>query len=246
MKLMYLSQEAIDDIKLNFKKYKAHFTDNTNEWFMKTFKEKGWIHESKIECKDFTLDYSADTNISDRRNIEIIYEAMRNLTPANAMDERLWAGILFGQLFDFVKYRRADDLKSGDERAILNSFFFMRGTKRSCFMNCLSRLWWTGFLLYDSHNSNHYEAIDLICENAYASTILLFSSNNFVSNKALALGVLDCLEERKAKGEAIKREHFVQANKYLNCLGGVVLLDTISREEAKKIVSEHLDKIMVA
>ena len=86
----------------------------------------------------------------------------------------------------------------------------------------------------------------MICENAYASTILLFSSNNFVSNKALALGVLDCLEERKAKGEAIKREHFVQANKYLNCLGGVVLLDTISREEAKKIVSEHLDKIMVA
>ena len=122
----------------------------------------------------------------------------------------------------------------------------MRGIKRSCFMNCLSRLWWTGFLLYDYDNLNHYAAVDLICENAYASTILLFSSNNFVSNKRLALGVLDCLVELKANGTAIKREHFVQSNKYLNCLGGVVLLDTLTRLEVKQIIAEHLIKIKVA
>lgn len=34
MQLMYLSQEAINDIKMNFKKYKSHFNDDTNEWFM--------------------------------------------------------------------------------------------------------------------------------------------------------------------------------------------------------------------
>jgi len=246
MKLMYLSQEAIDDIKLNFNKYKSHFMDETNDWFMRLFSEKGWIHESKIECKDFLLDYSEDTNISDRRNIEIVFDAMRTLNPANAMDERLWAGILFGQLWEYVRYRRKEELASGNERDILNSFFFMRGTKRSCFMNCLSRLWWTGFLLYDSENANHFAAADLMCENAYASNILLFSSNNFVSNKNLALGLLDCLGELKKNGVAIKREHFVQANKYLNCLGGVVLLDTITRDEAKQIVGEHLVKIGIA
>ena len=67
MRLMYLSQDAIDDIKLNFKHYKPHFSDDTNEWFMRLFQEKGWIYESKIECKDFVLDYSPDTNISDRK-----------------------------------------------------------------------------------------------------------------------------------------------------------------------------------
>ena len=28
MQLMYLSQEAINDIKMNFKKYKSHFNDD--------------------------------------------------------------------------------------------------------------------------------------------------------------------------------------------------------------------------
>ena len=246
MKLMYLSQNAIDDIKINFNKYKSHFKDNTNDWFMKHFKEKDWIHESKIECKDFILDQSANTNISDRKNVEIIYDAIINLYPANALEERLWAGILFGQLWDFVKYRRAKELASNDEMQILTSFFFMRGTKRSCFINCLSRLWWTGFLLYDANNSNKYAAVDIICENAYASNILLFSSNNFSSNKELALGVLDCLAKLKENGTVIKREHFVEANKYLNCLGGVVLLDTITRAEVKQIITEHLDKLKIS
>ena len=243
MRLMYLSQEAIDDIKINFNKYKSHFTDGTNEWFLKYFERNGWIHESKIQCADFTMDYNPDMNVSDRKNVEIIYEAMKDLSPANASDERLWSGILFGQLWDFVQYRRADALASGDEREILNSFLFMRGTKRSCFMNCLSRLWWTGYLLYDKSNADHYAAIDLMCETAYASNIILFSSNNFVSNKDIALGVLDCIAERKAKGEKIGRYHFVEANKYLNCIGGVSLLDTITRKEAKNLVHARLDKV---
>lgn len=243
MRLMYLSQDAIDDIKMNIQKYKSHFMDDTNEWFMKHFEDNGWIHESKIQCTDFEMNYDSNINASDRKNVEIIYEAMRDLSPANALDERLWAGILFGQLWDFVKYRRADALASGDDREILNSFFFMRGIKRSCFMNCLSRLWWTGFLLFDENNPNHYAAIDLICETAYASNIILFSSNNFVSNKDIALGVLDCIAERKANGEKIGRYHFVEANKYLNCIGGVSLLDTLTREETKYLVQARLDKV---
>lgn len=243
MRLMYLSQEAIDDIKVNINKYKPHFTDNTNEWFMKHFRDNGWIHESKIQCDDFTMNHDSDMNVSDRKNVEIIYEAMRDLSPANALDERLWSGILFGQLWDFVQYRRADELASGNEREILNSFFFMRGTKRSCFMNCLSRLWWTGHLLYDKNNTNHYAAIDLICETAYASNIILFSSNNFVANKEIALGILDCIAERKANGERIGRYHFVEANKYLNCIGGVSLLDTMTREETKHLVQARLNKV---
>lgn len=243
MKLMYLSTEAIDDIKLNFDYYRAHFKDSNNQWFMAHFEKKRWIHDSKVECSDFEMNYDSDYNVSDRKNVEIVYEALKNLSPALALDERLWAGVLFSQLWKFVQYRRADELASGDERAVLNSFFFMRGIKRSCFINCLARLWWTGYLLYDPLKSDHYTAIDLICESAYASNIMLFSSNNFVSNKNLVLGVLDCIAERKARGEKIGRYHFVEANKYLNCMGGISLLDTLSRDETKAIVDKRLDKM---
>jgi hypothetical protein len=110
-------------------------------------------------------------------------------------------------------------------------------------MNCLSRLWWTGFLLYDKDNADHYGAVNLICDSAYASNILLFSSNNFASNKNIALGVLDCIAERKRNGEKINRYHYVEANKYLNCVGGITLLDTLTREETKELVNARFDKL---
>lgn len=240
MRLKYLSVEAIDDIKVNFGRYKKHFTDPTNQWFMELFEKNDWIHDSKVECAELEMNYDPDFNVSDRKNVEIVYEALKELSPMLAADERLWAGILFAQLWEYVQYRRAQELDSGNERDILNSFLFMRGVKRSCFINCLSRLWWTGYLLYDLSKSDHYAAVDLICERAYSSRIVLFSSNNFVSNKNLALGVLDCIADRKAEGQAIGRYHFVEANKYLNCIGGVSLLDTLSRDETKDIVSKRL------
>lgn len=243
MRLMYLEQAGIDDLKMNFSVYKKHFSDDTNEWFVKKFNEKGWLKESKIQCKDFTLNFDVDFNASDRKNVEILYEALKDLKPTNALDERLWAGMLFGQLWDFVKYRRKDELKSGDEREVLNSFLFMRGTKRSCFINCLSRLWWTGFLLYDEKATNHYAAVDLITESAYASNVMLLSSNNFMANKDLALGIMDSISERKNKGEKIGRYHFVDANKYLNCIGGITLLDSLTRDDTKNIIKTRLDKI---
>ncbi len=243
MRLMYLKQEGIDDIKMNFSKYKSHFTDDTNEWFMKVFEENHWLCESKIECNDFEMDYNPDFNISDTRNVKIIYDALKDLKPANALDERLWAGMLFSQFWSFVKYRRKKELDSLDEKDVLNSFFFRHGTKRSCFVNCLSRLWWTGYLLYDKDNVDHYKAVDLVCESAYASTIILISSNNFIANKKITMGIMDCLLDRKQKGEKIIRRHYVESNKYLNCIGSVSLLDTLSREEVKEIVDNHLKNV---
>lgn len=242
MRLMYLKQEGIDDIKMNFSKYKSHFTDDTNEWFMKVFEENHWLCESKIECSDFEMNYNNDFNVSDTRNVKIVYDVLKDLKPANALDERLWAGMLFSQFWNFVKYRRKSELNSGVEKDVLNSFFFMRGTKRSCFMNCLSRLWWTGYLFYDKDSSNHYKAVDLICDSAYASNILLISSNNFIANKNVALGITDCLLEREYKDEKIGRYHYVEANKYLNCIGAVSLFDTLSRDEIKELINKHLNK----
>ena len=88
-----------------------------------------------------------------------------------------------------------------------------------------------------------YKAVDLITESAYSSNIVLISSNNFVSNKNLALGVLDCISKRKQTGEKIDRYHFVEANKYINCIGGAALLDTMTREEARNLANKRLNKL---
>lgn len=93
VKLIYLSQEAVDNIKIDFRKYRKHFKDETNEWFVQHFEKNGWMQESKIQCDEFSLDMDEDYDISDRKNVEVLYEALRDLSPSLAADERLWSGM---------------------------------------------------------------------------------------------------------------------------------------------------------
>ena len=73
--------------------------------------------------------------------------------------------------------------------------------------------------------------------------MILISSNNFISNKNLALGVFDCIQKRKNAGENIGRYHFVEANKYINCIGGISLLDAMAREEVCKLANRRLNQL---
>lgn len=243
MYLKYLSQDAVDDIKLNFEKYKSYIKEDKNDKILDILEQNNWLKESKYEIEDIKMNMDADFNISDKANIKVVYEALKSLPPSVATDERIWAGLLFGPLWDFVKYRRKNELAGDDRHEILSSFFFMRGIKRSCFINCLSRLWWTGHLIYDADSNDPYHAADLICEKAYASTIMLISSSNFTSNKTIFLGLFDCLEKRKVLGDEIKRYHYVNSIKYLNGLGGVFLLDMLSRNQISNLANKTLNKL---
>nr|WP_241393992.1 DUF6339 family protein [Clostridium beijerinckii] len=183
-----------------------------------------------------------DYSKSDYENVKNIYSALKNLSPSAASDERLWAGLAHGQLWEFVKYRRKTELESKDNQAIQNSFFFMRGKRRSLYIHCLSRLWWTGYLTYDETRKDPYELTKLICENAYASTIMLLSSYNLVSRKDTVIGLLSGLSKIKEKGQVIKRIHFVTVCKYLNNMGAITILDTLDKDQIKNIVEKVLKK----
>jgi hypothetical protein len=72
--------------------------------------------------------------------------------------------------------------------------------------------------------------------------MLLLSSSNMTSNRHVLHGALDCLLYRQAHGDTIERYHFVNSLKYLNSLGGVMLLDTLSRIEIAQLVNRQLNK----
>lgn len=244
IKLKYITENALYDLKTEFHNYKEHYKDESNEWFINHLNKTGGLSESRIECENFIdkLSYNNDYTISDFENTKIIYNALKHLNPSTASDERLWVGLAHTQLWNFIKYRRKSEIESGDENDIQNSFFFMRGNKRSLYVNCISRLWWTGYLTYDEDAEDPYHLTELICKNAFASTIVLVSSNNFISNKNIAKGYLMSLKEREKAEGRIGRYHFVKAAKYLNNLGSVTLLDNLEAVEIKEIVDEVLNK----
>lgn len=241
MILNYFTNETLDDLKVNFETYKSHYMDEDNEWFIKHFEKSKGLLPSKIECNDFEMCYDEDFNISDYKNVKVIYENLMHLTPSQATDERLWSGLLHSQFWEYVKYRRKVEIESGKSQDIQNSFFFMRGKKRSLYINCLSRLWWTGYMTYDETLENHYELTKLVCQNAFASNIMLLSSSNLTGNKNNILGILRSIKRRQDAGEVIKREHFVGATKYLNNMGAVTILDILGREDIEEIINGYYE-----
>ena len=241
-KITYVSTEALEEIKLNFRTYKHYFAESSNKALLTLFEHNKWLGETNIEWPGIKLKMDELPSITDSENVRLLHSGLFDLPRSYANDERFWFGLILTDCWDYIKYRRAKELEEGTDDDIKNSYLFSRGIKRSNYINCLSRLWWAGALCYDENNNDHYEHVDLIADSAFASNMILLSSSNVTSNKNVFLGLLDCLENRKKNGEKIGRYHFVNSLRYLNSLGGSFLLDTISREEISEIVDNCLTK----
>jgi len=239
-KIQYITTEGLETIKVNFPVYKPYFLEESNDHLLGTLLQKNWLRQTNIEFDPSGMDIESESSVSDRKNLEYVYEKLKDLPASYASDERFWVGLIVTDAWKYVKYRRKDELLSGDNEKVKTSFLFSRGIKRSNYINCLSRLWWAGKLCYDPDDNYHYKAADLICSSAFASNMVLLSSSNVTANKKVFLGLIDCLLKRQDSGESIKRYHYVNALRYLNSLGGSFLLDTFSRDEIATMVDEGL------
>ncbi len=71
----------------------------------------------------------------------------------------------------------------------------------------------------------------------------MFFSSNFTSNRNITKGILKTLYRWRENGINIKRDHLVEANKYLNVVGGATILDTLTTEDVEEMVEGHLGKV---
>lgn len=243
MRIKYLTEEGLDDLKENLVSvHGKHLQDANPDYFLDIFSKKGWLRDSKYEFPDVTFDMNSDFNISDAANIRNVFASMRSLPTAAASDERLWAGLAFSDMWGYVQYRRAEELADGSEKAKMSSFLFIYGPRRSSHIHCLSRLWWAGHMLYDPERDDPYELCDYFASRAFPSRMLLFTSSNFVSNPNLARGIVEAHLARHKDGKPDSRYPFSDLNKYLNKVGGITILDSFSRKEIFDIATSFLDE----
>lgn len=242
MKIKFLTEEGIDNLKeILISTYGKHLLDENSDFFLEDFFKRGWLKESKFEFPDVEFDMNPDYNISDSKNIKILYDNMKTLPPAIAADERVWVGLSFSSFWRYIQYRRAEELKSGSELDIKNSFFFMRGRRRSGFVHCVSRFWWIAHILYDAERENPYELCEYFASRAFPSRAVLFSSVNLVSNPEIAKGIVQCHYDRWKEGKDDGRYPYVEANKFWNCLGGISIVDSFSRQEVYDMTMKFLN-----
>ena len=241
MKLKFLSNEALTDLQTNFKVYGKYYLSWNQEWFDNYFSQEGKVLESKIDIEIPEFNYNEDYSISDSENTKIVYESLKHLTVAQATQEKLWAGLAHLQFRDYSYYRLKKDIEKDNLKRVDTGLFFRNGTKRSLFVHILARLWWVGYMTYDETNEdNAYWLTDFFTESDFSARSTIFFSSNFTSNRNITKGILKALVKLKENGVAIKRDHFVQANKYLNVIGAVKILDLLEVDEIERLVGSYL------
>ncbi|WP_413299665.1 DUF6339 family protein [Bacillus sp. 1P10SD] len=87
----------------------------------------------------------------------------------------------------------------------------------------------------ESNISNPYWLTDFFTEKDFSARCVVFFSSNFTSNRNITKGILKSLIKLERRGVSIKRDHFVQANKYLNVVGGAMILDMLKTDEVEEM-----------
>lgn len=245
MKLYYMRQETMEDLKNNLEHNLENYKNDSNQWIFNQYENP--FLEYKRSVKDFELVFDPkDIGNSDIENVKTLHSHLKFLTKLEAADERLWAGLTHSVFWSFMKDRWSiRPVKS--ERDVSNRYFFSSGTsdKRGQIMNTLSRYWWIGDLLYDEDNlEDPYYLIETF-RGDFTTSVHTLLSSNYTSNSNILKGVLrPILNYQKTNGK-LSRSEFESILRYANLLGGTYLLDYLSTEEIEDKISAFMNKLLI-
>ncbi len=251
MKLYFMKQKAIDNLKENMLTIQSnYFKFNTNEWIYERFEYDPF--EFFMEIPDFELAILDDRSLGEieLENCKILYEHLKKISPSQASDERLWAGLCNGEFYQYVRERwKYSTLKQGnpktDASTIKSRFFFSGGGRGAIFRNTLAKCWWAGQYTYDSANEKHWAILDAIGPEDFSTKVSdIFYSYSFTANSDVMRGVAKGLEFYRKQGiKILVREHIRPTMQYLNALGGSVLLDMYTEDEIAREVVSCIERI---
>lgn len=244
MKIHFMKEEALVYFKNNVESNIEHYLNQDNQWIYEKYAKYKGNGESpfaifKLEVPEFQLDMSAEKPEStDCINVQILYNALKDISDTQASDERFWVGLAHSELWDYMQYRCKYDKHNLSAGKIQTNFFYNNGQKRSLILHPLARMWWVGRLTYDSTQKEPYGALAYMQKDFSTKVLSLFSSN-FTNNPVIARSILNAISELEYSGIKVARDAYLEIIRYVNYLGGIVILDYLTEEELKKKIKNH-------
>jgi len=225
--IQIISNEDLYYLKSNLASHKDYYREDNNEWLNEVFEKSPFIPTKYNGIKDVKLKVSEEKpHSTDGENAVIVYDALNFLSDSTASDERLWSALALGPFWEYTKARWKKSLESTS--GVKQHFYYGYGNRRSLTRNAISRLWWIARLTYDKNRSNPYELTELVCS---ASDFILHAIERNTSNsKEILIPFLDAIKDAREIGMRVNTDDVGELSKYLNLLGGVYLLDCLSRE----------------
>ena len=248
--IKYVTDEFLKEFKNEFLVKYAHlYKSNEIDKLKSVFSDPNHVIETSIEYGYEPLEVEPKEYDADivRRNIRRVWESLKVLTPVQAEMEKIWVALAHTDYLDyqmgiFNSQIANPDNKKREESSLKSRTIFINGAKRSLAIHNLAILWWLAYYFRDNQNiENPYHLIDFFVSTPYRGNAVALLSSNIISNKEIALGILESVKVLiEEEGMVVNRFPYSEAGKILNEVGGVRILDTLTRKEVKAILIKNL------
>ena len=248
--IKYVTDEFLKEFKNEFLVKYAHlYKSNEMDKLKSVFSDPNHVIETHIEYEYEPLEIEPKEYDADivRRNIRRVWDSLKVLTPVQAEMEKIWVALAHT---DYIDYQMGifnsqianPNNKKREESSLKSRTIFVNGAKRSLAIHNLAILWWLAYYFRDDQNIEApYHLIDFFVSTPYRGNAVALLSSNIISNKEIALGILEAVKILiEEEGMVVNRFPYSEAGKILNEVGGVRILDTLTREEVKDILIKNL------
>ena len=208
------------------------------------------VRESRLESVDLAdlVIAPAQPSRTDGVNALVVYEALSQLTPHQASDERLWVYLCHQECPEYVSSRWLANRPENDEAAVreVKNHFFATGNRALIRDNGLSRLWWLGKIASDVAPASPSEFLRILLHRQDVRSALIERPSVSTNRRVLRVIYEEMQQHWTNGGKLFEREIFRSWMRALNRRGGVILLDALPdnaladliRTEAQRSLSE--------
>jgi hypothetical protein len=169
-----------------------------------------------------------DGKKGDALNCKIFYQALSNLSPAQATDDRLWVTLCF-ENFNYYVVERWKMPPKGRAKNIKSHWTF-QGAKPLTRDNALSRLWWMGYIASQVEGWSMEEVFEILFNNSDYRQSLVDRSGS-TSNVSVVSAILAITKEAFDNNLPFKRSAFRSFMESVNFISGRTHLAALDLSE---------------
>lgn len=175
----------------------------------------------------------------DLKNSIIVYEALEGMTPAIAMDERVWVRLTHIECLDYSRKRwlRIEDQEKleGD----ITKHMFASGRDKIRDDNAISRLWWNAHIAKMIEPSDPKSALEMML--LTSDYRMAFVERPLTSARLpLARAIVRSLRNNSWIAE--RKDNFLRFMIELNRDAGGILFEALSEADADKMIESCIGK----
>lgn len=240
--MKYFDESTLQQIKIYGRENIELYQDGTIPWVIDYLDlEKSSQHDS---CHLMTGPDSPTKY--DINNAQLLYEEYKDIPIELASEESFWSYLTHTKYWRYMIKRWP---VTNNENRITNQYFF--GKNKPFYRNGLSRLWWYAHITYNPEMIDPYYYTKIALKDQERAALLLETVNLSRNRVALfaTLDILSKIDEWKENNKIshIKNERNVLLRplmQYVNSIGGVMIWDILSQEEAKEKMMIFIDQLI--